>query len=109
LEVWTVVKGTIVINADAGRVLRKQRSALLTTHILDCAGDFHVGDKVHVVVRGEDGGQSVIAAGVVRCDESVLRHAKSRSIDTRKLIVDSDHPSVVIAEEDLQLLWTSRQ
>jgi glutamate 5-kinase len=103
------VRGTIVINADAGRALRKHGGALLTTHILGCAGDFHVGDKVHVVVRGDDGGQSVIGSGIVCCDESVLTQAKSRSVGARCVPIESGTPAVVIAEPDLHLLWSQRR
>jgi glutamate 5-kinase len=105
-EARTVVKGTIVISADAGRALRKHGAALLTTHILGCAGDFHIGDKVYVVVRGDDGGQSVIATGIVRCDERVLTYAKSRSAGVSNVPIDGGAPAVVIAEQDLCLLWS---
>ena len=89
-------------------MLRKGGAALLTTHILDCMGSFHAGDRVYVVVRGDDGGQGVFANGIVRCDESVLRYARDRSIDPRNSPTSIDEPVVVIAAEDLELLWHPR-
>jgi glutamate 5-kinase len=103
------VRGTIVIHADAGRALRKKRVALLTTHVLNCAGDFRAGDKVYVVVRGEDGGQGVVATGIIRCDAAVLQQGKGRSIDQRDIPIESNEPVVLIPEQDLELLWPSRQ
>jgi glutamate 5-kinase len=102
----TAVRGTIVIHADAGRALRKKRAALLAMHVHYCMGDFRIGDKVYVVMRGEDGGQGVIATGIVRCDAAVLQQAKGRSIDPCNIPIESSEPAVVISEQDLELLWT---
>jgi glutamate 5-kinase len=40
------VRGTIVITGDAGLALRKRRAALLIADVIDCVGDFRIGDKV---------------------------------------------------------------
>ena len=93
--VGTLVKGTIVINAEAGRTLRKQRTELLMTHVLDCAGSFRAGDRVYVTFRQSDGGQYVIATGIVRCDEAVLRLLMNRSIEARNIPIEVDDPVIV--------------
>ncbi len=105
----TAVRGTIVIHADAGRALRKKRVALLATHVLNCVGDFRAGDKVYVVMRGEDGGQGVVATGIVRCDAAVLQQAEGRSIGPHNIPIESTEPVVVIPEQDLELIWPSWQ
>jgi glutamate 5-kinase len=99
------MRGAIVINANAGRALRKKRAALLAADVVNCAGDFGAGDKVYVVVRGEDGGQSVIATGTVRCDEGVLQQVRERSAAAYNVPIEGNAPAVVIPEQDLQLLW----
>ncbi len=101
------MRGTIVINAEAGRTLHKQRDALMAADVLDCAGGFRAGDTVYVVVRGDDGGQGVIATGIARCDASMLLQTKDRSIDVRTEAIEGDDASVVIHAKDLRLLWPS--
>jgi glutamate 5-kinase len=103
------VQGTIVVTADAGRPLRKQRATLRTMDVLDCSGDFRAGDTVYVVVRGTDGGQGVVATGIVRYDAAALRLVKGRSIAADGMRNESDDPALVIAEQDLRLLWPSAQ
>jgi len=106
------VRGTIIINNQSGRALRKKCVAVLAEHVLDCAGSFHVGDRVYVSFRGNDGGQGVIATGIVSCDVAMLLQAKGRSADARDNPVEradpvEREPLVVIREEDLELLWPS--
>lgn len=101
--------GIIVINAEAWRTLRKQRDALMATDVLDCAGGFRAGDTVYVVVRGDDGGQGVIATGIARCDASMLLQTKGRSIDMRTESIENDDACVVIDANDLRLLWPSNE
>jgi glutamate 5-kinase len=102
----TEIRGTIVINADAGRVLRRRRTTLLAADVLHCAGDFRAGDKVYVVVRGPDGGQGVVATGVVRCAANMLQ-AICGSIRSDDCAVDHRQSPVVVDEQDLALLWPS--
>jgi len=104
------MRGTIVINNQAGRALRKQCVAVLAAHVVDCTGRFRTGDRVYVSFRGKDGGQYVVATGIVRCDEAVLRRVIGQSPDARSNLVESadpvEHdPVVVMQEQDLELLW----
>jgi glutamate 5-kinase len=99
------VQGTVVIDAKAGRALRKQCRALLTTDVLGCAGEFRAGDHVYIVVRGVDGGQGVIATGIVRYDQPALMQVKGQSIDPHEVPNAGNDPAVVILEQDLRLLW----
>jgi glutamate 5-kinase len=102
------VQGTIVITADAGRALRKQRAAVLVVDVLWCSGDLCPGDQVHVVVRGADGGQGVIATGIIRCSAGELKKGVEAAVaasGTRSAIVNL---VVVIAEQDLTMLWPAR-
>ena len=103
------MRGTIVINAEAGRTLCHQRDALMAIDALDCAGGFLAGDTVYVVVRGNDGGQGVIATGIARCDASMLLQTKGRLIDVRTETIENDDACVVIHANDLRLLWPSSE
>jgi glutamate 5-kinase len=99
------MRGTIVIHANAGHALRHRCVAVSMADVLDCMGDFRAGDRVHVVVRGSDGGQGVIATGIVRCDAAALKQARSGPVGARNLVIDGDDRDIVIAEQDLKLLW----
>lgn len=101
------MQGTLYVNADAGRIVRKTMGAVLMAHVLDWAGDFRAGDKVFVVVRGEDGGQGVVAAGFVRFDMSALFHAMSQLAMAGETPIGTEPMAVVIAKQDLQLIWPS--
>ncbi|HTA65066.1 MAG TPA: hypothetical protein VK753_06140 [Xanthomonadaceae bacterium] len=94
------MNGVIVITAEAGRALRNGRMAPRLADVLDRSGEFHAGDRVYVVVRGHDGGQGVVAAGVIDCDASVL---DSRATQRGNL----EETSAVMREQDLELLWPS--
>lgn len=106
------MRGTIVINNQAGRALRKKCGAVLVGHVLDCTGSFHAGDRVYVSFRGKDGGQYAVAKGIVRCDEAVLLQVKRRPASARSDPVEPDPVErdavVVIREQDLELLWPPR-
>jgi hypothetical protein len=94
----TAVHGVIVITAEAGRALRNGRVTPRLADVLDHSGGFRAGDRVYLVVRGHDGGQSVVARGVIDCDAAVFGSGASSS---RSL----DPASVVMREQDLELLW----
>ncbi len=96
---------------DAGRALRKRTGAVLLSTVVDCSGDFLAGDRVHVVMRAKDGGQYVIATGIVRHDAAKLRQLTHRSISTRTAPTaptTSDDGEVVITEQDLKMIWPSK-
>ncbi|HEV2607778.1 MAG TPA: PUA domain-containing protein [Xanthomonadaceae bacterium] len=101
------MRGTIVIKNEAGRALRRKCVAVLAACVLDSAGSFRAGDRVYVSFRGKDGGQYVIAKGIVRCDHAVLQQIKGRSADMRSDPAEDDESDVVIREQDLELLWPS--
>ena len=61
-------RGTIVVNAKAGRALRKAPADVGAADVLYAVGDFSAGDRVWVVVRGGDGGQGVFATAVAQGD-----------------------------------------
>ena len=88
-----VTRGSIVLNNAAGRSLRRRPATVCAADVLDCAGGFSAGDTVYVTFRAVDGGQFVIATGVIGCDEITLRQ-QMRSTAT-----------VVIRETDVKLLW----
>jgi glutamate 5-kinase len=102
------VRGSITINNQAGRALRKKCVAVLAEHVLDCSGNFRVGDQVYVTFRGKDGGQYVIATGVVGCDVEVLRQIMGRWADACTTPSENQDSTVVIREQDLKLLWQSK-
>ncbi len=103
------MRGTIFIHANAGHALRHGCVTLRSSDVLDCMGGFHAGDRVHVVVRGGDGGQGVIATGIARCDADALRQARSRSIEARDPPMENDDRGIVMDAQDMELLWPSSQ
>lgn len=82
---------TLFIPAAVGRALRKAPADLLARDVLGAAGAFRAGDPVWVVMRGVDGGQGALARGIARCDADELCAAPGTG--------------VVVAREDLALLW----
>jgi hypothetical protein len=56
-------------------------------------------------MRAKDGGQYVIATGMVRYDAAALRPNKSGSAYASSVRTTSDDPAVVILAQDLELLW----
>ena len=95
--------GTIVVNNAVGRALRKKRADVRAADVLDCAGGFQAGDTIYVTFRGADGGQYVVATGVVRCDESVLRGMTARSNGDGA--DEKGDANIVIRAQDMELLW----
>lgn len=87
------MQGTVVIDAEAGRALRLGAIDVLGAHVLGGIGAFRAGDRVYVVTRGKDGGQGVIATGIVRTDSDQLGHAETEAT------------GVVMRADDLSLLW----
>jgi len=85
------MSGTIVLNNAAGRALRRKPVDVKAQDVLDCAGSFSAGDTVYVTFRAIDGGQYVIATGIVCCASERLRGAESAA--------------VIVREQDLQMLW----
>jgi glutamate 5-kinase len=90
-----IVKGTLVLRNDAGRSLRKQCAAVMAADVLDCSGDFVAGDRIYVSFRARDGGQYVVASGTTQRDAAALK-------------MDPIEPGLVIAEQELELLWPPR-
>jgi len=97
------MRGFIVVDAEAARRLRSGPAALRARSVLACSGDFGAGDRVHLVVRGRDGGQGVFAFGIVRCEARSLR----RLAGNRGAGAQDD--AVVIDERDVALLWQRAQ
>jgi hypothetical protein len=91
------VRGFIVITAEAGHALRTRREVPRLCDVLDRSGDFHAGDRVYVVMRGRDGGQSVVATGVSDRDASELPSTGSPCGDNH----------FAMRERELQLLWVA--
>ena len=89
------MKGTVVLRNDAGRSLRKKCAAVMAADVLDCSGEFVAGDQIYVSFRARDGGQYVVATGIAKCDATALKEAAAE-------------PGVVIAEQELELLWPPR-
>jgi len=87
------VRGFIVVAAETGKVLRRRPAAVPISAVLDVSGDFRAGDRIGVVVRGSDGGQGVVAAGVASCDAASLR-ARNFPSD-----------GLALRECDVQPLW----
>jgi len=85
------MSGTIVLNNAAGRALRRKPADVKAQDVLDCAGRFAAGDTVYVTFRAIDGGQYVVATGIVRCENELVRSAESAT--------------VIVRGQDLRLLW----
>lgn len=95
------MRGVIVITAESGRALRGQRVAPRVCDVLDRSGDFRVGDRVYIVVRGRDGGQAVVASAAARCDATALPA-------TGVGIGVIDAAMNVVHEQGLELLWAAQ-
>ena len=67
----------------------------MAADVLDCSGDFVAGDRIYVSFRARDGGQYVVATGITQRDAATLKD-------------EAAEPGVVIAEQELELLWPPR-
>lgn len=99
------MQGTIVINAQAARALRQRHASVARGDVLWCQGAFRSGDRVYVVVRGDDGGQGVIATGRVACDATALQPFDARAIRTAGTAAGDGDALVVMPAPDIELLW----
>jgi hypothetical protein len=100
------VDGFIVISAEAGRALRSRHAPVRAGDVLARSGAFHAGSRVHVVVRGVDGGQNAIATGVIDCDAQALH--PSPPVSARHHTHDESDPGqIVIQSRHVELLWPS--
>ena len=82
-------RGTLFVNAKAGRALRKAPADLAAADVLYAVGEFGAGDPVWLVVRGGDGGQGVFATGVATCGAAQCR----------------EHERAIVAADTMRLLW----
>ena len=100
------MRGPIVIDTAAGRALRKQHAAVRANEVLYCAGDFRAGDRVYVAFRAVDGGQYVVATGIIAFDEATLQQmiGPPTAAAVRDQHAQPD-ASLVIRAEDVELLW----
>ena len=98
--------GFIVISAETGRALRYRHAAVRVGDVLAHSGAFRTGHRVHVVVRGVDGGQNVIATGVIDRDAQALPPSLPASAQDHTND-ESDLAQIVIRSQDVELLWPS--
>ena len=97
--------GTIVLNNQAGRGLRKQRAAVTVADILWCIGRFGAGDPICISFCARDGGQYVVANGVSLLSDAELRErlpalsAKGGSAEPAR------DDTVVVAAGDIAMRW----
>ncbi|TLY49463.1 MAG: hypothetical protein E6K53_13615 [Gammaproteobacteria bacterium] len=99
----SVACGTIVLRNDIGRALRKKLAAVRCVSVIDCCGEFRAGDTVNVTFRGIDGGQFAIAMAIAGIDAAALR--ERISLKPAQPSGDGCDDAIVIAEQDLKLLW----
>jgi hypothetical protein len=102
------VDGFIVISAEAGRALRSRHAVVRVGNVLAHSGAFHAGSRVHVVVRGVDGGQNAIATGVIDCDAQDLPPSLPASTQKHEEF-GPDLAGIVIQAKDVELLWPSHR
>jgi glutamate 5-kinase len=99
------VRGTIVIDDDAGRALCRKPAAVHASQVLYCMGDFCTGGAVYIGYRTSDGSQYVVATGIARCSEVAIRHLAGAAHDAATASDEPDDASVIVREEDVRLLW----
>jgi len=105
-----MLRGTIVIDNEAGRALCRKPVAVRASDVLYCMGDFRAGDAVYIGFRTSDGSQYVVATGIAVLAQTTLRqmadpppHAAPDEPD------EPGNAGIVVREQDVQLLWpTSR-
>jgi glutamate 5-kinase len=84
--------GSVVIDSRAAKALRTRGTPLTADGVLRNAGGFRAGDAIHVVQRGVDGGQRVVARGIAACSAAELEALAPGST------------SIVIGGDDIALL-----
>ena len=99
------VRGTIVIDNDAGRALRRKPAAVRASDVLYCMGDFCAGDAIYIGFRTEDGSQYVVATGIAGCDIGALRQAVDPAHAATVASAERGSADIVVREQDVQLLW----
>jgi glutamate 5-kinase len=99
------VRGTIVIDNDAGRALCRKPAAVRAADVLYCSGEFCAGDAIYIAFRTSDGSQYVVASGIARCDETELRLTPGVQRHEAAATARTDDPDIVVLEQDVQLLW----
>jgi glutamate 5-kinase len=83
-------RGTIEVDAGAGRVLREQGSSLLPVGIVAVTGSFEAGDAVDVVCEGR-----AVGKGVVNYDAAELDRIKGlKSAEVRELMPRASEEAV---------------
>jgi glutamate 5-kinase len=100
------MRGTIVLDNAPGRALRKAPAAVRVRDVLWCAGGFHAGDPVYLTFRAVDGGQYLVATGIVRCDAAGLsRRTGARPQAAPDGADERPDDDAVIRAEDVEVLW----
>jgi glutamate 5-kinase len=88
------MRGSIVVDNAAGRALRRAGGDVSARDVLDCSGGFGADDTVYITFRAVDGGQYLIATGLVTCTESAL-----------KQMLGTPSAAVIVRAQDLKLVW----
>jgi len=101
------MRGTIVIDNDAGRSLCRKPTPVRAGDVLYCAGGFCAGDSIYIAFRTSDGSQYVVATGIARCDETDLRLTSRVGHHEATAPTRTDRPDIVVQERDVQLFWPS--
>jgi len=99
------VRGTIVIDNDAGRSLCLKPAAVRAADVLYCSGGFCAGDAIYIAFRTSDGSQYVVAVGIARCAEAELRLTPGVGHCEATAPTRTDDPEIVVLEHDVHLLW----
>jgi glutamate 5-kinase len=99
------VRGTIVIDNDAGRSLCRKPAAVRAADVLYCSGEFCAGDAIYIAFRTSDGSQYVVASGIARCDETELRLTPGVEYRETATPTRTDNADIVVLEQDVHLFW----
>ena len=77
------------------------------SEVLYCAGVFSMGDPIYIAFRTADGSQYVVATGNACCDAATLKVKIGQPAATPDPACDADDNSVIVREQDIELLWPS--
>jgi glutamate 5-kinase len=99
------VRGTIVIDNDAGRALCRKPAAVRAADVLYCSGGFCAGDAIYIAFRTSDGSQYVVATGIARCDEAGLGLTAGVEHRATAAPTGTDDSEIVVLEQNVQLFW----